>query len=255
MAKVLDKGWVTLEDSMPAGPAPAADKKIEKRARVSNKLPSEVQDEIRSIQQTDKLLNYLLKNGHTSPFEGAIFEFYVKCPLFVRSEWMRHRTWSYNEMSGRYVEYEHDFYIPDKWRIQAKTNKQGSLFPDENDSVVIQTPGTQYVSSMTVVYPRAAWREELTRWLEDEVNRAYATYEHMLKWGVAKEMARMVLPANLYTAFYGTVNAHNLMKFLRQRNADNAQWEIHEYAFAVEEIFKEKMPITYEAWVSNGRGS
>lgn len=251
--KVLDKGWLTLEDSMPYGDAPAADKKVEKRARVSNKLPKEVQEEIRTIQQTDKLINYLLKNKHGSPFESVVFEFYVKCPLFVRSEWMRHRMASYNEMSGRYVEFEAEYYIPDKWRVKAPSNKQGSLVPDPDEPFILNTPGTEYVGAMTVVYNREQWHEELTRWLEDHVNMSHATYEHMLQWGVAPEMARMVLPANLYTAFYCTINARSLMNFIELRNAPNAQLEIQEYGQGAEDFLKEKAPIIYEAFVNNGR--
>lgn len=241
--KVLDNGFVTLEDSMPAGPAPAADKKIEKRARVSNKLPSEVQEEIRTIPQTQGLINYLVKNRHGSPFEGAVFEFYVKCPLFVRSEWHRHRIASYNEMSGRYVEYEPEFYLPEGYRTQGKTNKQGSEFP--NDDFTFKTDA--------ITYHKDDWNEQIRHWMEDVVNQSYVNYRGLLAFGVAKEMARMVLPTSLYTAFYMTVNARSLMNFLSLRNADNAQWEIRQYAIALETLFEEKMPMTYKAWVDNGR--
>src|SRR3954468_12900584 len=110
MSQVLDKGWVELEDFM------GSDQKIVKRARVSNVQPSLRPTENRTDEQDQGLINYLIKNRHGSPFEGAFFEFFFKCPLFVRSEWHRHRMASYNEMSGRYVQYEPEFYVPTVFR-------------------------------------------------------------------------------------------------------------------------------------------
>jgi thymidylate synthase (FAD) len=231
--QVLDKGWVELEDFM------GSDQKIVKRARVSNVQPSLRPQEDRTEEQDAKLINYLMKNRHGSPFEGAVFEFYVKCPLFVRSEWHRHRMASYNEMSGRYVQYEPEFYIPTQWRVQGTTNKQGSVFPT--------------VEEQTNYWDIDYWNKSLTEKLEQECDHAFYIYKGLLANGVAKEMARMVLPPNLYTAFYMTVNARSLMNFLSLRNADNAQFEIRQYSIAMESMFQEKMPLTYAAWINNDR--
>jgi thymidylate synthase (FAD) len=241
--QVLDKGWVELDDFM------GSDKKIVKRARVSNIQPSLRPTEKRTNAQDQGLINYLIKNRHGSPFEGAIFEFYVKCPLFVRSEWHRHRMASYNEMSGRYVQYQPEFYIPDLMRIQGTTNKQGSLVPDE------EWAKEWYKDQHTNVYqPLQSWNVVARASIEASSEQAYAWYLDLIEHKkVAKEMARMVLPPNLYTAFYMTVNARSLMNFLSLRNADNAQWEIRQYAVAMETMFKKKMPMTYKAWVANDR--
>lgn len=236
--QVLDKGIVELKSSM------GGDLAVVAAARVSNGATFE---EASKGQDSDfKLIQYLIKHRHGSPFEHAVFTFYVKCPLFVRSEWQRHRMASYNEISGRYVQYESEFYIPTEWRVPAATNKQGSIVPND-DTVVIASPG------MTVMYEREDWHKELTTWLEEETQRAFATYEHMLQWGVAKEMARMVLPPNLYTQFYFTVNARSLMNFLSLRTADTAQYEIREYAKNIESVFRGLMPLTCRAWNDNGR--
>lgn len=246
MAQVLDKGLIELTDFM------GGDSSVVKRARVSN-LPTRV-EKPRSPEQDQRLIKYLVTRRHGSPFEGSVFEFYVKCPLFVRSEWHRHRMASYNEMSGRYVQYEPEFYIPEQARIQAPTNKQGSIIPDDEFKREWQAErqGQEYpvAGILKSPYDSYVWNTIYTASMT-----AYSLYLDLLANGVAKEMARMVLPPNLYTAFYMTVNARSLMNFLSLRNADNAQWEIREYAIAMEAIFQEKMPQTYSAWFNNSRTS
>lgn len=237
--QVLDKGIVELKNWM------GGDLAVIASARVSN---GETYEAASKGQESDgKLIQYLVKHRHGSPFEHAYFTFYIKCPLFVRSEWHRHRMASYNEISGRYVTYQPEFYFPDKWRVPAETNKQGSVFPDDTDDFVLESDG------LTVMYPRASWHDELTLWLEDATQQAFANYEHAIQWGVAKEMARMFLPTNLYTQFYFTVNARSLMNFLSLRNAPDAQYEIREFAKAVEVVFSGLMPLTYNAWLKNER--
>lgn len=220
--RVLDKGFVTLEDSM------GGDLRTVNAAKVSNKKRSKEMG-----PGEEKLIRYLMAHKHTSPFEHTMFTFYVKVPLFVIREWHRHRTWKFNEVSGRYVVFEPEFYLPDNFRTPAATNKQGSIFPTDVDPKW---------------YDVGHWNE----WAQEEVTFAFQhsfeTYEALLEEGVAKEMARMVLPLNLYTEMFATIDAHNLMKFLELRNAPDAQWEIQQYAKALEEFFKMKMPITYEAW-------
>jgi thymidylate synthase (FAD) len=181
----------------------------------------------------EKLINYMMKHRHGSPFEHTYFTFHVKAPLFVVREWQRHRIGSYNEMSGRYVEFEPEFYYPARWRVPADSNKQGSVFPDVDHDRIIwdNTNDTDYEEAMIM---------------------AWGQYQLLLEAGVAKEMARMVLPLSLYTQFYWTVNARSLMNFMNLRLGADAQWEIRQYAVELKEFFKEKMPITHEAWINNG---
>jgi thymidylate synthase (FAD) len=196
-------------------------------ARVSNGLGPE---EASKGQEKDRgLINYLMKHRHGTPFEHNLFTFYIKAPIFVAREWMRHRIGSYNEISGRYTEFVPDFYVPDIFRQSSQSNKQGSEILDD---------------------PLAG------KWLAKEIAiwnlKAYEKYQLLLDRGLAKEMARMVLPLNLYTQYYWTVNARSLMNFLNLRCGQDAQWEIRMYAEAIKEIFKEKMPMTFLAWQENG---
>jgi thymidylate synthase (FAD) len=170
-----------------------------------------------------------MRHKHTSPFEHSIFTFYIKTPLFVRSEWHRHRTWSYNEISGRYAEFADEFYIPREARVPHATNRQGSQ--DSRDQML----------------DYEVWQR-----IEHHSRESYQLYRSLLDHGLAREMARIVLPTNLYTQFYGTVDAHNLMHFLRLRTSEDAQWEIRQYAYALRDILAEKMPLTYEAFEENG---
>lgn len=177
-------------------------------------------------EKDEKLLRFLMKHGHTSPFEHSIFTFYIKCPLFVAREWHRHRTWSYNEISGRYTEFEPEYYLPDRIRVPDEKNKQRSVF---SEGMASQESDMRFV-------------------IEQHSQAAYKAYNHLLSLGVAREVARLTIPVNYYTAFYGTVDAHNLMRFLSLRDSDDAQWEIKEYAQALKTFFREKMPITAKAF-------
>jgi len=204
------------------------DLRVVAAARVSNGVNFEEASKGEDADQ--KLINYLVKHRHGSPFEHVVFQFHIKCPLFVRSEWHRHRVASYNEISGRYVEYEPEFYIPEGFRKQSSSNKQGSVeVPDDTH-----------------------WQLYPTALVKSHVEDAYSKYQNLLSWGVAKEMARMVLPANLYTQFYVTLNVRSMMNFLSLRSADDAQWEIRQYSLAMQQIFKNHMPMTYAAWEANG---
>jgi len=220
--KVLDKGEVTLINSMGGDPSVIA------AARVSNGASYE--EASKGTDADQKLINYLVKHRHGSPFEHATFQFYIKAPLFVRSEWHRHRIASYNEISGRYVQYNPEFYVPAAYRKQSPNNKQGSIEVADYDD--------------WQVYPQMI--------IESNNIDSFYRYEQLIKWGVAKEMARMVLPVNLYTQFYMTVNARSLMNFLSLRSADDAMFEIRQYSLAMQDMFKEAMPLTYNAWEANG---
>jgi len=222
--KVLDKGEVKLINQMDQG----GDYGVVAAARVSNGV---AYDKASKGDDADfKLISYLMKHRHGTPFEHNLFTFYIKCPLFVAREWQRHRIGSYNEVSGRYTEFNAQFYIPTVARKPAETNKQGS--------VPVNNKGAD-------------------EWLETEIQRwslaAHVEYKKLLDFGIAKELARIVLPLNLYTEFYWSVNARSLMNFLSLRTGEDAQWEIQQYAKAIEPMFFDVMPFTYHAWVNNGR--
>ena len=220
---VLDKGWIELVDLMPhpqGGVSP--DLAIVNAARTSflGESKGEVADK--------KLLFYLMKHHHTTPFEMVEFKFRIYAPLITYWQWVRHRTWSFNSSSGRYIEFdEGEFYTPTQWRLQSASNKQASdgTLSDEAS-------------------------QALTAQLIQHYEQSYALYESALSQGVAREMARFFLPGfNVYYTWVAKVDAHNLMNFLRLRMASDAQLEIREYANAIyEHFFKPSMPWTAEAF-------
>jgi len=178
------------------------------------------------------LIRFLMREKHASPFEHAVFRFHVRCPIFVAREWVRHRWSSFNEFSLRYAKATEDFYIPAPEDVRTQVGKPGAYsFEPVSDDVAETT------------------RKELRQVYET----AYATYERLVELGVARELARAVLPVGAYTEFYWTVNARSLMNFLSLRNSENAQREIRRYAEACERFFAERMPVTYEAFVASGR--
>ena len=210
--KILDNGFVRLVDFI------GGDLRAVQSARVSFK------GESKGEERDKKLLEYLLANEHFTPFEHSVFQFHVKCPIFVARQWMRHRWGSYNEISSRYTEVKDEFYMPEKFRIQDKSNRQGSI-----------ESGNLNQEFLLSEYKKA-------------IKNSYQTYEKLLKEGVAKEMARMVLPVSQYTEFYWTINARSLLNFLKLRMDSHAQKEIREYANSIAKIFEEKMPWTWEAF-------
>lgn len=190
-------------------------------------------------QEIEGLINYLMRERHGSPFEHSYFTFYVKAPIFVWREHMRHRIASYNEESGRYKVLEPLFYAPSPTRKLQQTGKTGHyIFED----------GTPEQHAITQVQYRAACEE------------SYMAYEEMLRVGVAKEVARGVLPLTIYSSAYVTMNARALMNFLSLRKSSPdarfpsyPQREIEMVAEQYEDIFRDVMPITYDAFVKNGR--
>ena len=227
--QVLDKGFVELVDSM------GDDFSVVDAARVS--FNKDIMEGSRSFSEKDRgLIKYLLENGHTSPFEHVMFKFHVKCPLFIRSQWMRHRTGKYNEISRRYTSEDIDFYIPTELRKQSEDNKQAStdeiikgFFLLNND----KTRGVPY-----------AVEEVFTHMAKDSLT----TYNFLIENGVAREQARMILPQNMYTRFYFTIDLHNLLHFLEVRNHSHAQYEMRLYAKAIEEIIEDRVPVVMEVW-------
>jgi thymidylate synthase (FAD) len=209
--QVLDRGFLRLADFM------GGDLTAVRTARVS------FGQETKGEEQDRKLLRYLLTHGHETPFEQSVFQFHVKCPLFVARQWFRHRWSSFNEISGRYTVFaEDEFYVPDRKRVKEEKNKQGSV---------------------TAALPEEEHRAFAER-IRAESDRAVAAYRSLLEEGTAKELARIVLPLNMYTQFYWSVNARSLMNFLRLRCDLHAQHEIRLYAGAARAIFREKMPWT-----------
>ena len=220
---VLDKGFVQLVDLMPhPDMGIPGDLAIVNAARVS------FLGESKGDEKDKKLLFYLLRNQHTSPFEMVEFKFRVRAPLVTWWQWVRHRTWNFNAQSGRYTEFEeNDFYVPDVWRKQSASNKQAS-----EGQVDGQT------------------NDDLHEKLVAHYEQGYRLYEEALTAGVSKEMARLYLPGfSVYYTWVAKVDAHNLMHFIRLRTASDAQYEIRVYANAIyEEFFKPALPWTAEAF-------
>jgi thymidylate synthase (FAD) len=227
----LDHGFVRYIDHM------GTDQRIVEAARISYKSPS------KGDEGDKKLLHYLWKHKHTSPFEQCSITFNVKMPIFVMREWVRHRTAKLNEVSGRYVELPNEFYIPDKWRQQDTKNKQGSI------TVENFNPATE-LDEGHGEFGECLWSsfETASEALREHCRRAYELYLSLLRKGVAREMARMVLPVNLYTEIYWTIDLHNLLHFLTLRTSDLAQYEIRVFANAVKRIAAELYPWTLEAF-------
>jgi len=228
---VLDHGFVRLVEHMGDDKAPV------RAARIS------YGEETKGDEADKKLLHYLIKHKHHTPLEMVVYEFHVKCPIFVARQWMRHRIGSFNEISGRYVEIKNEFYIPETYRVSAEYSKQGSQEPTEAFIEKINAEGNcDYFES------HEEWNEVAKEGLYFVCFQAYSEYVRLIKMGVAKEMARMVLPVNIYTQFYWCINMRSLFNFLNLRLDSHAQWEIQQYAQALLEIVKDKNPWLAEAF-------
>ena len=180
-----------------------------------------------------KLIKYLIKHRHTSTLEHCIVTFRFKVPLFIRSQHHRHRTWSYNEISRRYTEENLQFYEPKTFRTQHKSNRQASNV-DELDPIMgyFEDGGPNYASSVVRSHHR----------------NSVSLYNDLMDKGVCREQARGVLPQNLYTEYYGTVNLNNLIKFIELRTHDGAQWEIQQVARACLSIVEELWPVAISSY-------
>jgi thymidylate synthase (FAD) len=218
---VLDHGFVRLDDAM------ASDLSVVNAARVSFARRKEEMDD-----SDAGLIRFLMRERHGTPFEHNSFRFHIRAPIFVVREWMRHRISSFNEFSMRYARATDDFYVPEPEDVRTQVGKPGAYSFESVDAELAETT-----------------REELRRVYED----AYATYERLVEQGVARELARSVLPVGAYTEFYWTVNARSLMNFVSLRAAETAQREIRRYADACERFLEELMPITHAAFVANER--
>jgi thymidylate synthase (FAD) len=219
--RVLDHGFVRLDDAM------ADDLSVVNAARVS------FARRVTEMTEADEgLIRFLMRERHGTPFEHNSFRFHIRSPIFVAREWMRHRTNSFNEFSMRYARATEDFYVPEPEDVRTQVGKPGAYTFDPVD-------------------PELA--EETRDAMREVYEQAYATYEQLVEKGVAREVARSVLPVGAYTEFYWTVNARSLMNFVSLRNSETAQREIRRYAEAVETFLAARMPVTYAAFVANDR--
>ncbi len=263
--KVLDHGFVRLVDYM------GSDAAIVQAARVSYGKGT------KKLSEDRGLIRYLMRNRHTTPFEMCEIKFHIKLPIFVARQWVRHRTANINEYSARYSILDKEFYVPDRTYLEklqhetevrsrqgkAESKGQDDLFEiSESVDKQLKTVGRQ---SETNKQGRELDINELeaTDHLKAIVrasSNAYVAYERLLNEtvsgeklnpnysGIARELARIVLPTNYYSQWYWKIDLHNLLHFLSLRADEHAQYEIREYAYALEQIVARWVPLTWEAF-------
>jgi len=184
-----------------------------------------------------KLINYLVKHNHTSPFEHCAITMRFTVPLFIRSQHHRHRTWSYNEISRRYTSVDMEFYEPSEFRTQHKSNRQAS-------TETLVNPDLSDVTGLCAHPLNTA-----SKAVRNHHKKSMRLYQKLMDKGVCREQARGVLPQNLYTQYYGTTNLHNLFKFISLRQHEGAQWEIQLVADACFELASQHFPVSTEAFL------
>lgn len=216
---VLDHGFVRLVDFM------GGDISVVRAARVSYDAAWRAGE---NEQSDERLIRYLWRNHHTTPFEAVTFTFEVLAPIFVLRQWHRHRTWSFNELSARYRELPERYYAPkaEHLGVQSAVNKQGRDLGGGADPVAAQA-------------------------IEQACTSAFSTYRYLLSRGVPREVARGVLPLNTYSHMFATVNLLNLLKFLTLRTHGHAQIEMREYAEALLQLARPVAPVCVSAWEGN----
>src|SRR5262249_46140924 len=217
LMNVLDHGFVRLVDSM------GSDLSVARAARVSYDAAWRAGEDAGSDR---RLIDYLWKHAHTSPFEAVTLTFEVKAPIFVFRQWHRHRTWSYNELSARYKELPEEYYVPapDKIGVQSTDNKQMRVMtPSEGDMLI---------PSM----------------IDHACSASFAAYRSLLEKGVPREIARSVLPLATYSHMFASVNLLNLFRFLSLRDHEHAQFETQVYAQAMRELVRPVVPVCVGAW-------
>ena len=217
--EVLDHGFIRVIDYM------GDDGAIVQAARVSYGAGT------KHVQNDDGLIRYLMRHWHSTPFEMCEIKLHVKLPVFVARQWIRHRTANVNEYSARYSILDREFYIPAPEHLAAQS--------------VVNNQGRGEVLT-------GAESARVLELLKSDANRAYDNYEAMLsqdgQQGLARELARMNLPANIYTQWYWKVDLHNLFHFLRLRADPHAQYEIRVYAEAIAACVKDWVPLAYAAF-------
>ena len=213
--KCLDKGFVRLVDSM------GGDDAIVQAARVSYGQGTS------RVSQDRGLIRYLMRHRHTTPFEMVEFKFHCKIPIFVARQWVRHRTANINEYSLRYSEARDEFYTPDPEHIQFQSalNKQGRKG---------EVP--------------AEMKQKVLDYFNEISERSFAMYTELNEAGVARELARAILPVNLYTEWYWKNDLHNLLHFIGLRSDSHAQYEIRVFSDAMAESVKAVAPFAWEAY-------
>ncbi|MEM1166855.1 MAG: FAD-dependent thymidylate synthase [Planctomycetota bacterium] len=219
---VLDHGLVALVDVMPrlVPEGQTADQAIVQAARVSYGAGT------KKVHEDRGLIRYLLRHRHTTPFEMVEFKFHCAMPIFVARQWIRHRTANVNEYSGRYSIMPDRFYVPqaEQVREQSAGNRQGGSEP-----IDASTAG-EFLA------------------LLDDAESNYAKYASLVEKGLARELARIVLPQNLYTEWYWKCDLHNVLRFLSLRLDEHAQWEIRQFAQAMRTLMEPIVPVTLEAF-------
>tara|TARA_R110000772_G_scaffold267971_3_gene393592 strand:+ start:29287 stop:29973 length:687 start_codon:yes stop_codon:yes gene_type:complete len=222
--KVLDHGYVHLVDHM------GTDLSVVRSARVSYDADWRTgEDE----GKDEKLINYLMTNRHTTPFESVTFTFEVKAPIFVIRQWHRHRTWAYNEISARYAELPEEYYIPELEQVgtQSKSNKQ-----------MREIAADAGISEQDLVFLAD---------LQGHSKKGFELYRFHIEGGVPRELARLFLGLNTYSKMFATVNLHNLLHFLRLRLHSHAQHEIKVYAQAMLRLIEPIVPVSAAAFVES----
>ena len=174
-----------------------------------------------------KLIKYLIQHKHNSTLEHCFVTFRVKVPLFVRSQHHRHRTWSYNEISRRYTDFNIEFYEPSSFRTQHESNRQASKEELINPTIELNSASEK---------------------VKEFHAQGLKLFNELITSGVCREQARGVLPQNMYTEYYASANLNNIMKFIDLRIHEGAQWEIQEMAKAMLEIISKLYPVTVEAY-------
>ena len=214
-----NKGFVELVDAV------GSDLSVVNSARVSfGKHKTELDE------KDKKLIKYLIKHKHTSTLEHCFVTFRVKVPLFVRSQHHRHRTWSYNEISRRYTDFDIQFYEPNLFRTQHKSNRQASNVDDLIDPLLIN------------------WASTASNAMKHHHEASLQLFEELIEAGVCREQARGVLPQNMYTEYYASANLNNILKFIDLRTHEGAQKEIQDMAKGMLEIITKLYPVTVGAY-------
>ena len=181
-------------------------------------------------EKDKKLIKYLIKHKHTSTLEHCFVTFRVKVPLFVRSQHHRHRTWSYNEISRRYTDFDIQFYEPVAFRTQHESNRQASNAEELVNPVL------------------SNWNLEASESIRHHHQASLQLFEDLIEAGVCREQARGVLPQNMYTEYYASANLNNILKFIDLRTHEGAQWEIQEMAKGMLKIIEKLYPVTVGAY-------
>jgi thymidylate synthase (FAD) len=232
---LLDHGFIRLVDSM------GSDLAISRNARVSYDAAWRAGEDEGSDA---KLISYLFKNGHNTPFESVELQFEVMAPLFVLRQWHRHRTWSYNELSARYKELPEMFYVPEPRLIgvQSEDNKQMRTPLTELEYEALSDVDKECLKSVCV-------------YLQEANTQSFAKYKQMIVDGIPRELARSVLPLATYSHMFAKVNLGNLFKFLGERLHNHAQYEIRVYAVAILELVKPIAPVAVKCFTDSLAGN